>query len=150
MKMRYLIKPFSDLTTTELYHILQLRAEVFVVEQQCSYQDLDGKDPLADHLMFYEDKKLIGYTRLFKPREKSMASIGRVIIHASFRKQNFGKQLMQQSIHHLNTTYGAEYIELSAQTYLLNFYNNLGFIEEGVEYVEDGIPHIKMVWKKAQ
>ena len=143
--MEILIKTFEELSINELYGILQLRAEVFVVEQHCVYQDLDGKDQKALHIMGIKDNNVVAYTRIFKPGDYfKEASIGRVVVKASERKYGYGYQIMMASIkavrEHLNETI----IKLSAQTYLKRFYNSLGFIEVGEEYLEDDIPHIAM------
>lgn len=143
--MEIRIKTFEELSTNELYGVLQLRAEVFVVEQHCVYQDLDGKDQKALHIMGIKDNNVVAYTRIFKPGDYfKEASIGRVVVKASERKYGYGYQIMLASIkavrEHLNETI----IKLSAQTYLKRFYNSLGFIEVGEEYLEDDIPHIAM------
>lgn len=139
------IKSFQDLTTNELYDLLQLRSEVFVVEQDCVYQDIDGKDQKALHVLGYHDANLVAYTRIFKKGDYlEEASIGRVVVSAEARKHNFGKEIMNSSIEAVSIYFNTSIIVLSAQTYLKRFYNNLGFIEVGEEYLEDGIPHIKM------
>lgn len=139
------IKSFQDLTINELYELLQLRSEVFVVEQDCVYQDIDGKDQKALHVLGYHDANLVAYTRIFKKGDYlEEASIGRVVVSAEARKHNFGKEIMNSSIEAVSIYFNTSIIVLSAQTYLKRFYNNLGFIEVGEEYLEDGIPHIKM------
>jgi len=139
------IKSFQDLTIIELYDLLQLRSEVFVVEQDCVYQDIDGKDQKALHVLGYYDANLVAYTRIFKKGDYlEEASIGRVVVSAEARKHNFGKEIMNSSIEAVSIYFNNSIIVLSAQTYLKRFYNNLGFIEVGEEYLEDGIPHIKM------
>lgn len=140
------IKTFQELTTQELYDILQLRSEVFVVEQNCVYQDLDGKDQKALHVMGFKQQKLVAYTRLFNAGLYfDEASIGRVIVAKSERQHSYGYDVMKVSIEAIKTYYNQSKIKLSAQCYLKKFYNNLGFHEVGEEYLEDGIPHVAML-----
>ena len=144
--MQIVIKTFQELTTTELYDLLQLRSEVFVVEQDCVYQDVDGKDDKALHVLGYKNSVLIGYSRLFKAGNYfPEASIGRVIIKASERKFGYGHVLIQKSIEVIETQFKTKEIHISAQTYLKKFYESHGFIKVGEGYLEDDIPHIKMV-----
>lgn len=143
--MNFIIKYFSELTTTELYQILQLRAEVFVVEQDCVYQDVDGKDQKSLHVFGFKNDKIVAYTRIFKPGDYfDNASIGRVVIAASERKYGFGHDLMKASIKAVETYFKVDEITISAQKYLKKFYESHHFIQVGVEYLEDGIPHIRM------
>jgi ElaA protein len=140
------ILSFCELTTQELYDLLQLRSEVFVVEQDCVYQDIDGKDQNALHVLGYNDEILVAYTRVFKPGIYfTEASIGRVVVKEKFRQQKFGYEIMNASVEAVSLYYKVSKIRISAQTYLKTFYNNLGFIEVGEEYLEDGIPHINML-----
>ena len=140
------IKNFKELTTQELYDILQLRAEVFVVEQDCVYQDVDGKDQKALHVCGYKDQKLVAYTRIFKPGDYfKEASIGRVVVRSNERQFKYGYDIMKASIEAIKINYNETLIRISAQTYLKRFYNNLDFNEVGEEYLEDGIPHINMI-----
>jgi ElaA protein len=150
------IKEFKDLTNTQLYDLLQLRAEVFVVEQDCVYQDVDGKDQKAMHVLGYENDHLAAYTRVFKAGDYfDMASIGRVVVSPKSRGQDYGKEVMKLSMKYLfeqlkNTKSIAfsrvePAIKISAQCYLIKFYNDLGFVETGKEYLEDGIPHMEMI-----
>ncbi|WP_111683230.1 GNAT family N-acetyltransferase [Winogradskyella tangerina] len=139
-------KSFNELNTTELYDLLQLRSEVFVVEQDCVYQDIDGKDQKALHILGYVDQKLVAYTRIFKPGDYfDEASIGRVVVKENERQHQYGYAIMTASINAIKTYYSQENIRISAQTYLTKFYNNLGFKAVGEEYLEDGIPHVNMI-----
>lgn len=139
-------KEFSELNTKELYDLLQLRSEVFVVEQDCVYQDIDGKDKKAHHVLGYKNDQLVAYTRVFKPEDYfKKASIGRVVVKESERQHNYGYDIMKASISLIENDFNETEIVISAQTYLGNFYNKLGFREIGEEYLEDGIPHIKMI-----
>lgn len=146
--MEFVIKTFQELTTTELYALLELRSEVFVVEQDCVYQDVDGKDQNALHVLGYKDDVLIGYSRLFNAGNYfSEASIGRVIIKASARKYGYGHDLIEKSIAVITSEFQKTEIHISAQTYLKKFYESHGFVQVGEGYLEDDIPHIKMVRK---
>ena len=146
--MEYSIKTYQELSTEELYALLQLRSEVFVVEQNCVYQDIDGKDQKALHVLGYKEGKLIAYTRLFKPGDYfEKASIGRVVVKESERHHKYGNHIMQVSIQALKDYFNETEIKISAQCYLKRFYNNLDFKEFGEEYLEDGIPHIAMLKK---
>jgi ElaA protein len=139
-------KKFSELTTTELYAILQLRSEVFVVEQDCVYQDIDFKDQKALHVIGIKNHKIIAYTRIFKPGDYfEKASIGRVVVAKNERINKYGYQIMNASIQAIQHFFNETEIKISAQKYLKKFYENLGFVMVGDEYLEDGIPHIAMV-----
>ncbi len=146
--METVVRKFNELSTTELYSILQLRSAVFVVEQQCIYQDMDGYDMKALHIMGYRDKEVIAYTRIFRPGEYAdKASISRVLVNHSERDKGYGREIMKAAIAAVNEHFKTTSIELSAQTYLKKFYTSLGFRETGVEYLEDGIPHTRMIKK---
>ncbi len=139
-------KTFKELSIDELYAILQLRSEIFVVEQNCVYQDIDYKDQSALHILGYKEDKLVAYTRIFKPEDYfEYASIGRVLVKAGERHLKFGYNIMEASINAISERYNETKIKISAQTYLIRFYNNLGFKEFGDGYLEDGIPHIGML-----
>jgi len=139
-------KTFNELSTSELYDLLQLRSAVFVVEQDCVYQDLDGKDKKALHILGKKNSKVVAYTRVFKPGDYfKEASIGRVVVADDERQHKYGYDIMKASIKAIANSYDTNTIKLSAQTYLKKFYNNLGFIEQGEGYLEDNIPHIAML-----
>ena len=140
------VKFFKDLTTQELYDILQLRSEVFVVEQDCVYQDIDSKDQKALHVIGYKNNRVVAYTRIFKPGDYfDLASIGRVVVSQKERDNKYGYDIMNTSIKAIRDNFNESTIKISAQCYLKKFYNNLEFKQVGVEYLEDGIPHIAMV-----
>jgi len=139
-------KTFQELTTKELYDLLQLRVEIFCVEQNCVYQDLDGKDEKALHVIGRKNNKIVAYTRIFKPGDYfDKASIGRVVVSQQERQHKYGYDIMEASKKAIKDHFDETNIKLSAQTYLKKFYNNLGFKEVGEEYLEDGIPHVLMV-----
>ena len=144
--MEIKVKIYQDLEIDELYAIMALRAAVFVVEQNCVYQDLDYKDQKALHVMGWINEKLVAYTRLFGPGDYfEQASIGRVIVSIDQRGHNYGHQIMSASINAITQHYKTYRIDISAQTYLEQFYTAHGFLPSGEEYLEDGIPHIKMI-----
>jgi ElaA protein len=146
MQINWICKSFSDLTTHELYTVLQLRNEVFVVEQNCPYQDADNKDAGAFHFMGWRGNKLLAYTRLLPPGLTfKNASIGRVVTSPAVRGSGIGRELMQQSIEKLYSLSGSVPIEIGAQLYLKKFYESLGFIQSSEMYLEDGIEHIEMI-----
>ncbi|OAB80256.1 GNAT family N-acetyltransferase [Cochleicola gelatinilyticus] len=140
------VKTFEELTIYELHDLLQLRSEIFVVEQDCVYQDIDGKDHKALHIIGYKNKKIVAYTRCFPPGIYfSEAAIGRVVVDASQRKFGYGHEIMKASKEAIKNRFKTEAIKLSAQTYLIKFYEVHGFTTTGTEYLEDGIPHIAMI-----
>lgn len=143
------IKNFSELTTTELYEILQLRSEVFVVEQDCVYQDIDFKDQKAIHVIGLKNDKIIAYTRIFKPGDHfKEASIGRVVVAKIERKFGYGHIIMEHSIEAIKTYFNETTIKISAQQYLKNFYESHQFYQISEAYLEDNIPHIAMIKNK--
>ena len=143
--MNIQVKSFTELNTTELYNLLQLRSEVFIVEQDCVYQDIDFKDQKALHVLGYKNDVLIAYTRIFKPGDYfDNSSIGRVVVKDSERKFNFGHQIMEASLKAIKDYYQVDKITISAQKYLKKFYESHKFYQVDDEYLEDGIPHIRM------
>lgn len=146
--MEIKVKAFEELNLHELYEVLQLRAEVFVVEQNCVYQDIDGKDEKALHVLGFENGTLVAYTRIFPPGIYfTEAAIGRVVVKSSSRKNKFGHDIMKASIEAIEERFDTSNIKLSAQTYLTKFYESHGFEQVGEGYLEDGIPHIAMIKK---
>ncbi len=140
------VKTFKELTKEALYDVLQLRSEVFVVEQNCVYQDIDGKDQKALHVLGFKDNKLVAYTRIFKPGDYfKEPSIGRVVVVKKERAYKYGYDIMKASIKAIAKHYNTSLIKISAQVYLKKFYTNLGFIAIGEAYLEDDIPHIAMI-----
>lgn len=146
MTISFKIRKFSELTTTELYDMLRLRSEVFVVEQNCVYQDIDNKDQIALHVLGYIDDELVAYSRLFRKHDYfSRASIGRVIVAQKYRDKQYGHALIRFSIETIAKLFEETTIEISAQKHLENFYSHHGFIPIGEMYLEDNIPHIRML-----
>ncbi|WP_119790310.1 GNAT family N-acetyltransferase [Flavobacterium anhuiense] len=146
MTFSHSIKSFDELTNHEMYNMLRLRSDVFVVEQNCPYLDLDNKDQKGFHLLYYADNKLAGVTRLLpKGVSYDEVSIGRVVIAKSHRGLGLGVKLMEASIEGCEEKFGKGPIRISAQYHLSKFYQSLGFVEQGEVYDEDGIPHIGML-----
>lgn len=148
MKITWYCKPFYELTTTELYNILEVRSEVFVVEQNCVYQDIDKKDFSCWHLTGYYENILVAYSRLVPPGlSYTEPSIGRVLTLKDKRSFGFGMKLMQESIKQIKLLFGDKPIRISAQCYLISFYEKWGFSSKNEPYLEDGIPHQEMLMR---
>jgi ElaA protein len=144
MKNFRLLK-MSDMTALEWHRVLALRAQVFVVEQNCAYQDPDGKDVVSYHLLMESGEELVAYARLVPPGVSyAEAAIGRVVTSQTVRGKGWGKSLMEIAIAQIQKKFEVNEICISAQSYLLKFYSDLGFVAEGEEYLEDDIPHWKM------
>ena len=145
MALKWNTKRFEALSTIEMYSILKLRSEVFVVEQNCVYQDIDGKDMKALHLFGEEDGKIIAYSRLFNVGDYfENASIGRVVVAENCRNKKYGHDLMREAISAIETHFQETKITISAQLYLKKFYESHGFVQTSETYLEDDIPHIEM------
>ena len=145
MTISWKIKNFDTLSVPELYQIMRLRSEIFVVEQNCVYQDLDEKDQKALHLFGIIDETIVAYCRLFKAGDYfDFASIGRVVVAANYRDKKLGHELMNQAISAIEKYLGEQNITISAQLYLKKFYESHGFIPTSEMYLEDDIPHIQM------
>jgi len=145
MEIQWKIKSFEDLTTHQLYDILKLRSEIFVVEQNCVYLDIDGKDKLALHLFGEFEGKIVAYSRLFNVGISfDNASIGRVVVDANYRNRKWGHDLMREAISGIKLHFGESQITIGAQLYLKKFYESHGFIQTSEMYLEDDIPHIEM------
>ncbi len=142
--MELIIKDFYQLTNDELYDILKLRVEVFVVEQNCPYQDIDDYDKQAIHVYYKENGKIQAYIRVFPENVTyEEASIGRVI--SIKRRCGLGTQIMKVGINLIKDRFKSNKIKIGAQLYAREFYGNLGFVQSSDVYIEDGIPHIKMI-----
>ena len=148
MQRHWILKSFSELTTDELYALLRLRNEVFIVEQNCPFPDLDGRDQQCHHLLGFDGEKgtLLAYTRLVPPGlAYGYPSIGRVVTSVEARGAGVGRELMQRSIREITQLYGPHTLQISAQEYLRDFYESFGFLQSGEGYLEDGIEHIPML-----
>ncbi len=144
---------FCDLTPHQLYELLQLRTEVFVMEQKCAFQDMDGNDHLAVHLLGTasgagQGERLMAYARLFPAGIKfAEASIGRVVTRDAVRGTGLGHVLIGEAIASVAALWGMQPIRIGAQTHLTPYYRQHGFVEVGPTYLEDGIDHQDMVWQ---
>jgi ElaA protein len=142
--MRLKIKAWDQLSSKEINDIFSLRSEVFIVEQECIYQDVDGKDEKADHVLLIINNQLVGYTRVFNENIYfKEASFGRAVVKKSHRGEGYGHLLVEKSLEHLKTNKQSP-IKISAQSHLKEFYSSHGFVAKGEEYMEDGIPHTAM------
>ena len=148
MSHRWQTAAFADLSRQELYDLLQLRQEVFVVEQRSLYLDLDGRDQDAMHMLCRLGDKLVAYQRLLQPGlSYPESSIGRIVVRRSARGSNLGRDLVRRGIAHNRERWPDHGIRINAQAYLRDFYIDLGFTVEGDEYDEDGIPHVEMLYR---
>lgn len=146
--MEMVIKKFEELNNVELYDVMELRSEIFVVEQKCAYQDCDGKDKDAYHLLVKDGGEIAGYLRILqKGQSFREVSIGRVAVSQSHRGKQIARKMMQKAMQFVVETMKEEEIQISAQEYLVNFYQSLGFKANSGVYLEDGIPHVNMFYK---
>ena len=146
MDINWNCKQFGELTTEELYQILRLRSEVFVVEQNCVFQDMDNKDSVCHHVMGWKEKNLLGYSRIVPAGISYVeSSIGRIVSSPAARGLGIGRELMLQSIQATYRLHGKRDIRIGAQYYLKEFYESFGFVQTGEIYSEDGINHIEML-----
>ena len=144
--LKWSLKPFEALSVHELYDLLRLRSEIFVVEQNCVYLDLDGKDKVALHLIGEFEEKIVAHARLFKAGISfENAAIGRVTVDANYRDRKWGHELMREAIAGILLHFGESKITLGAQLYLKKFYQSHGFVQTSEMYLEDDIPHIEMI-----
>ena len=144
--MRLEVKAWDQLSRKEINDIFSLRSEVFVVEQECIYQDIDGKDEKADHVLLIINNELVGYTRVFNENIYfKEASFGRAVVKKNYRGEGYGHLLVEKSLEHLKTNKQSP-IKISAQSHLKEFYSSHGFVARGEEYMEDGIPHTAMYY----
>jgi len=145
--MEWVLKKFHQLSLDELYGILQLRLEVFVVEQDCPYQDLDGKDLEAYHLFLKDNDEIVAVLRILPENVAyEETAIGRVIVKESYRGQKIAKTMMRKAIGFITNDLGKKKIKLSGQAYLTDFYIDLGFKKVSDEYLEDGIKHYEFLY----
>ncbi len=150
MKIEWKLSTFEELSTEELYAILQLRQQVFIVEQQCVYQDCDGRDRKAHHLMGWltreEQRQPVAYLRIIgRGYGNKWPSVGRVLTHPDFRTKGIGRRLMKHCLLNIEDLYPGMPVYISAQQYLTRFYESFGFQVSSEGYDEDGIPHIGMI-----
>lgn len=147
--MNWEIKKFNELNVTEMYKILALRNEVFIVEQECPYLDCDEKDFKSYHLFAKENDQIVAYSRIL---EKGVSydeiSIGRVIVKQSHRGKGISRKMMMKAIDFVENNLGGDTIKIQAQAHLIEFYGSVGFKAISEVYLEDNIPHIDMLYKK--
>ena len=142
--MKLEVKPWSELSRKEINDIFSLRSEVFIVEQDCAYQDVDGKDEKAEHVLLSIDEELVGYARVFNENIYfKEASFGRAVVKKKDRGEGYGHLIVDKALEHLKKNKQSS-IKISAQSYLKGFYSSHGFVAKGNEYMEDGIPHTAM------
>lgn len=147
--MNWYLKKFEDLNVEEIYEILRLRNEVFVVEQKSIYQDCDGKDKNAYHLYLKDDGKVVANLRVLgRGISYDEVSIGRIIVKKDYRGKGIAQEMISKAINFIEKDFKETEIRISAQSYLINFYKSFGFKETSDEYLEDGIPHVEMLYKK--
>ena len=142
--VKFDVKKFDEIDIKTLHNIFLIRAEVFIVEQQCAYQDIDGKDTNSIHIIGKKKEEIIAYSRVIN-LNNGFCSIGRVLVKRDLRKKGLGIKLMKKSIEVAKKLYKKNKLKISAQEYLKNFYEDLGFKHTGKSYLEDGIPHIEMI-----
>jgi len=146
--MKWSCKEFKDLSLDEFHDIIQLRETVFIVEQDCPYLDVDGKDKDALHVFGELDGNVVATTRILRPNVSyKEVSIGRVVSSPLVRGKGIGIQLMEESMKFIIEYFGDVSVRISAQTYLLKYYQSFGFEITGEEYLEDNIPHMEMLYK---
>ena len=144
--VRWRFAPFAQLTPRELHDLYQLRAAVFVVEQKCAFQDVDGADPHSWHLLGYAENELVAYSRLVAAGVKfPEPSIGRVITALSVRRTGLGRSLMREAVQRAEKLWPGHAIRIGAQSYLQKFYGEFGFVTVSAPYDEDGILHVEML-----
>lgn len=146
MNLNTTIKPFDKLSVDELYSIIHLREKVFVVEQNAAYQDTDYKDQKSWHVMLKDKEKVVAYSRVIPPgMSYKEASIGRVVSCPGYRNMGLGRKIMELSLETLKEKFGTNTCRISAQSYLVQFYESYGFQVCSKEYLEDGLPHFEMI-----
>ena len=146
--MNWKLKKFEELKTEEIYNILQLRTEIFIVEQECAFQDCDGKDQDAYHLFLEDNNKVVAYVRILKKGVSyDQVSIGRVVVRKDYRGKNIAREMMLKAMDFIKENLNETEIKIQAQAYLFKFYGSLGFTQVSEEYLEDNIPHIDMLYK---
>ena len=147
--MNFEVKKFKELKSEELYEILKIRNEVFIVEQECAYLDCDGKDRESYHLFLKDNKGIVAYLRILqKGVSYDEISIGRVLVKKNHRRKGIAQEMMIKAIKFIEENLNEREIRIEAQAYLVNFYKDFGFEEVSSMYLEDDIPHIEMLYKK--
>lgn len=149
--MNWQIKEFQTLSNNELYNILKARIDVFVVEQECAYEEIDNYDQSAMHLFLTIENQIAAYVRILPKETKyEEVSIGRVLVSKEYRGNGYAKMVMKKAIQFVNTEWKEGTIKIQAQNYLHKFYSELGFKQVSDIYLDDDIPHIDMIWRNNQ
>lgn len=148
--IHFIVKHFDELSSKEVYELLLLREEVFQLEQNCLYKDIDGKDIYCYHVLLYVNEELAAYTRIVPEgiSYRDFVSIGRVVSSTKWRNEGMGRNVMQKTMEVMEELFPEQDIKISAQAYLQKFYEDFGFVKISEPYLEDDIPHIAMVYKK--
>lgn len=146
IKMRIYFKKFQELTNIEFYQIFKLRFDVFVIEQNCIYNEFDNIDYEASHIFIEENGEVIAYTRAYH-KTKSIDSLGRVVVSPKYRKKQLGRKIVQVSIDYMQKEWQSQEIIISAQYHLKEFYSSFGFEQISQVYDDEGIDHIDMILK---
>ena len=147
--MAFTLKPFDELTNSELYNILKERTAVFVVEQQCPYPEVDGKDPLSYHLFKEENGEIISYLRILPPGVSyNELSIGRVLVKKAYRGRKLAQEMMEIALQFIHEELQETTVKIQAQDYLCSFYQSFGFEAISETYLDDNIPHVDMLLKR--
>lgn len=150
MKLSWNIREFQALSVWDLHDLLRLRVDVFVVEQQCAYAEIDGRDPEATHILGRSAQGvLVAYARVLPPDEHGLPHVGRVIVSAEHRGQGLARELMLHTLSTLKKMYGTRRSALAAQAHLERFYGGFGYVRQGPDYPWDGIPHVDMLREEA-
>lgn len=142
--MKLSVKKTSELSVPELLEIMKARVKVFVVEQECAYQEIDAQDDNAIHMILRVDGKLAAYTRIYRNPSRSYVNFGRVLVVKEFRKQHLGREIVSATIEEIKEDFPGNNIKIAGQSYLRKFYESFGFKPTSDVYLEDGIPHIDM------
>lgn len=146
MKLRWTIKKFHELTTTELHDALRLREDIFVVEQKCIYNEIDGQDPIAIHILGHnDDGELNACARILPPEKDGLPHVGRIAVRLAERGSGIASEMMEIALRVLHENYGTDRSALAAQTYLEKFYARFGYVRKSEDYLWDGIMHVDMV-----
>lgn len=148
--IHFIVKHFDELLSKEIYALLQLREQVFQLEQNCLYKDIDGKDIYCYHVLLYVNEELAAYTRIVPEgiSYRDFVSIGRVVSSSKWRSEGMGRKVMQKTMEVMDELFPNQDIKISAQAYLQKFYEDFGFVKFSEPYLEDDIPHIAMLYKK--
>ena len=145
-QLQWSVFDFSELDAQLFHDIVKLRIDVFVVEQNCPYPEVDGEDPDALHVVGRQaDGALVAYARILPPSTDGIPHVGRVVVHKEHRGTGLGKRVMQEAFEVLRERYGSTRSAIAAQTHLQQFYMDLGYVRTGADYLWDGIPHVDMV-----